>query len=359
MLYRRALHRHLAATFETLAFQVSDKLDRSVYERYRNLQLAANLPAIRDSAASPVERRRVLDSLRETSADFAWIGLADASGRIIAATGRLFEGTPAETRPWFRGGREFPFIGPLHEMAELKDPAGEGESSSRVFDLSVPVTDATGQFGGVLAAQVRWNWARDVQLSVIPETAVRDQIGVTVYGASRDVMLDSGASGWTQPPDAPAVGESRRSRGSLVETAAGGTTYLTGYARSRGFREYRGIGWLTVVRQPVERAFAGVGALRRNIALWGGVLTLAGGVASWVLAGRHARRLRSMRAAAERIREGDILAVLPRPKGESEMAAMCGALGDLVEDLRAQREQLTTENARLAAELREGESAKP
>jgi hypothetical protein len=171
------------------------------------------------------------------------------------------------------------------------------------------------------------------------------------------VLLDSGASGWTQPPEAPPVGEGRRFRGSLTEPT-GGTTYLTGYSRSRGFREYRGVGWLVVIRQPAERTFAPVDALRRAIAQWGAGLTALAVIAAWILAGRHARRLRSVRAAAERIREGDILSVLPRPKDESEIAAMCGALDDLVEDLRAKQEKLTAENARLTAQLRENDAAK-
>ena len=98
--------------------------------------------------------------------------------------------------------------------------------------------------------------------------------------------------------------------------------------------------------------------MRRAILLWGSVLSVAAAITGWVAAGRHARRLRSVRAAAERIHEGDILSVLPRPKGESEFAAMCGALGDLVEDLRAKEEKLTQENARLGAQIREDESSK-
>jgi hypothetical protein len=359
-LHRRALETHLAATFETLAFQVGDKLDRAVYERYRTLQLAASLATIRDTAAPPADRRRVLEVVQETTPEFAWLGLTDSSGRIVAGTQRRFEGAAHDQSPWFREGRERPFIGGLHEIAELaRDVTApdDGERPRRFLDLAVPVTGANGQFAGVIAAHVRWNWSREVQMSVVPEAAARNQIGVTVYGPGRDVLLDSGASGWTQPPEAPAVGEGRRFRGTLVEPT-GGTTYFTGYSRSRGIREYRGIGWLTVVRQPVERAFASVASLRRAIVFWGGVLAAGAAAAGWIIAGRHARKLRSVRAAAERIHEGDILSVLPRPKGESELAGMCGALGDLVEDLRAKQEKLTAENARLAAQLRENESAK-
>ena len=360
-LYRRALEQQLAATFETLAFQVGDKLDRAVYERHRMLQLAASLATIRDTTSPPAERRRVLEVLQETSSEFAWIGLTDAAGHIIAATNRVFEGTQADARVWFRRGRELPFVGPLHEIAELArgiPPAGDGgeTSAGRFLDLAVPVTGATGQFAGVLAAHVHWNWARDVQLSVVPESAARAHIGVTVYGPAGDVLLDSGASGWTQAPEAPSVADGRRFRGSIVENTGAGATYLTGFSRSRGFREYRGLGWLSVVRQPMERAFAGVAPLRRAITLWGCVLAMVGSIASWIIAGRHARRLRSVRAAADRIREGDILAVLPHPPGISETSRMCGALRDLVEDLREKQEKLTTENARLAARVRESDT---
>lgn len=360
-LYERSITKHVGGTFETLAFQVSDKLDRVVYERYRTLLLAANLTPIRDAAASNSARRNVLDSLLETSTEFAWIGLTDASGRVVAATNRLFEGISVEHRTWFRSGRELPFVGSLREIGELARDAAptiDGERSNRFLDVAVPVTGADGQFAGVLAAHVRWNWSHDVQMSVVPEAAARERIGVTVYGSGRDVLLDSGGSGWSQPPEAPTLNDSRRFRGSMLEDTAGGTRYLTGFARSRGYREYRGIGWLTVVRQPIDRVLADVARLRRGIILWGSLLTLAAGIVSWIIAGRHARRLRSVRAAAERIHEGDVLSVLPRPRDESEISTMCGALGDLVEDLRAKQERILAENARLTAQLRENDAAK-
>ena len=118
-LFRRALENHLATTFETLAFQVGDKLDRAVYERYRMLQTAASLAALRDSTAPIADRRRVLEVLQESSPEFAWIGLTNSSGEIIAATKRRLEGTPADARPWFRHGRELPFVGPLQEIPDL------------------------------------------------------------------------------------------------------------------------------------------------------------------------------------------------------------------------------------------------
>lgn len=332
-----SLDRHLGPAYETLALQLGDKLDRTLYERYRTLQLTAALAPLRAYDATVADRRRVLTAVQDASPDFVWLGLANPQGRIVAATGGVLEGTNAESRPWFRGALDQPFAGGLREPRELPSALVKGEDDDhvpRVLDLAVPVADPDGRFAGVLAAQVRWNWAREVQLSVLPDTARRERIGATVYASDGEVLLDSGGSGWTQPPDAPAIPDGRRLRGHLIEPTALGTTYLTGYARSRGFKDYRGLGWITAVRQPAELAFAPVAALRRTILGWGFVLTAVGTAGAWVYAARLSRRLHTVGLAAERIRTGDVLATLPSGTGEGEVERMCGALWRLVEKLR-------------------------
>ncbi|MBL9209277.1 MAG: HAMP domain-containing protein [Opitutaceae bacterium] len=340
-LLQREVRATKGAAFDTLAFQLGDKVDRALYERYRTLVHAASLDPLRRNDPSPTERRRLLESLVESSPDFAWIGFADATGRILSATGGWLEHTDAAQRPWFRGAREQPFLGALRDNPELARqlPASlEGNASTRFMELAVPVQGADGRFAGVLAAQVRWGWSREVQLSVVPEAVARDQVAATVYGADGDILLDSGALGWSHPPAVPAVGDTRRARGWMIETTPEGGTFLTGFSRSRGFREFRGLGWIAVVRQPVRLAFAPVAALQQSLARWGFGIVVAGVIAAWWLAGRLTRRLHSITAAAQRIREGDILAVLPHPPDESEMSRMCRAVGGLVEDLRVRPE---------------------
>ena len=334
---RQSLERQLGGHFETLAGQMSDKLDRTIYERYRTLQLAATLAPLRATDATSTDRRRVLTALQESTPDFAWIGFVDPTGRIDTSTAGLGEGSSAEARPWFRGAREQAYAGNLREAPEIAAaaaPAGEGDVSRRVLDLAVPVTGADGQFAGVLAAHLRWGWAREVQLSVVPEAARRDRLGVTVYSAAGDALLDSGGSGWTRPPDAPAVPDRRKFRGNLIEPTTLGSTYLTGFVRSRGFREYRGLGWITAVRQPVDKVFAPAAELQLTIARWGFAFAGIAMTGAWLFAGRVSRRLRSVGTAAGRIQAGDVLTVLPSGRGEGELEHMCAALGQMVEDFR-------------------------
>lgn len=337
----RSLEQQLGQRFETLAVQVSDRLDHTLYERYRAVLFAASLDSLRSYATPPAERRRVFAALQETAPDLVWISFIDAQGKIVASTQSRIEGTSAAERPWFRGAREHPYAGGPRDSRDLPPEIltpESGESLPRVVDLAVPVLDPDGRFAGVLAAQMRWGWTREVLTAVIPEPLRREQIGVTVYSADGDVLLDTGGSGWTRPPDSPALPEQRRFRGSMIEPTALGTTYLTGFVRSRGFREYRGLGWITAVRQPIARALAPVDALRDTIMRWGLGFVAGGMVAAWLAAGRHSRRLRSVGTAAARIGQGDVLARLPGGRGDGELARMCGALDRMVDNLRDRKD---------------------
>jgi hypothetical protein len=355
---RRETERQVGANLETLAFQLSDKLDRIIYERYRELQLAASLVPFRTRDVPPTERRRLLDAVQSSAREFAWMGFADASGMITASTQSLFEGTPVDARPWFLIGRERPYAGQLIEQPALARALTrrDDDRATRYLDLAVPVRAENGQFLGVLGAHLSWDWTRDLQTSILTETMRRERINATVYSGNGDVLLDSGSSGSTQPPDAPAIADPRRFRGALVEATRTGETFLTGFARSRGHREYRGLGWVIAVRQPLDLALAPARELQQRIVGWGIVFAITMILASWFAAAKFARRLRAIGTAANRIREGDVLTVLPRPPGEGEMAQMCGALGDLVEDLRAKQATLAAENARLAEQARERKS---
>lgn len=350
-LMRKQLQSQVGASFENLAYQVGDKLERTVYERYHQLKFTAGLSPLRDAASSVADRQRVLDALHDTSSDYAWVGFADARGTILAASQRLFVGEKADDLAWFRGARRQLFVGPVREFPELASAIPTvGGDAPRFLDLAVPVTSVTGEFLGILAAQIRWSWAREVQLSVVPDAARRQHIGVTVYAANRDVVLDSGGSGWTIPPEAPPNLSDRPAiRGVITEQAAGDVPYLAGYAGTRGFREYRGQRWLVVVRQPFAEAFAPAQELRGRIIRVGLGLVVALCLVTWFVSSRLERRIRAIATAAQRIGEGDVLTLLPQPSGDTELDRTCLALGDLVEKFRRRQDVLEAENARLTA----------
>ncbi|MEY2880802.1 MAG: hypothetical protein RLZZ15_3182 [Verrucomicrobiota bacterium] len=335
---RAQLERQSGPNFAALAAQLADGLDRTLYERARALHFAATLAPFRDPATPAVDRRHALEALLDHTPDAAWLGLADAGGRIVVATQGALEKSEAESRPWFRGARAQAFLGEVRDEPELaRELRASGGEPPRFLAVAVPLLDASGKFAGVLVAQLRWQSMRATLIGALPESARRERLGLTVYAAGGEPLFDSGTSGWTEPLPAPVLPEARQTRGSFLEEIAGDAAYLTSFARSRGVRELRGLGALYVVRQPAALAYAPVAAMQRRLALWGLALAVIATTASWFAAARHARRLNALATAARRIRQGDVLSLLPSPRGDDELARMSGELGALVEDLRAKQ----------------------
>ena len=256
--------------FETLAGSIRERIDRSMYERFHELQVAAAMPTFRDPAVGEQARRAALNYLNDTEEEYAWIGFANPAGKVVVGTGGLREGLDVAGEGWFdialQGGT---YVGNLHEASDLADKIARTDGGiPRVFDVAVPVTDTNGKMLGVLCASLRWSWVEQLQEQVVPESARRRLFGVTIYSAKGDVLLDTGTDIWGKvPPPYPPVPVSPRGlqayRGYLHEDDEG-SSYLTGFALTRGFRNFRGLGLMVAVRQPDRRAFAEVGELRQS-----------------------------------------------------------------------------------------------
>ncbi len=340
-LLRGQIERQVAPTFATLAGEIASKLDRGVHARVHHLQLAAALAALSENSAAA--KTPVVESLLDSLPDCAWVGFADANGQLVATSQRVFEGTRVAENDWFRGARDRPFVSEPSEFTELARAVSDpDEIAPRFFAIAVPVRDARGKFLGVLCAQIRWSWVAEINYSVLPDAMRREKIGGTIYSSTGAVLLDSGVSGWSEPPDSPVNRIDQRDRGSFHETTAHGATYLTGYARSRGYREYRGLGWFVAVRQPTARVFTPAVELRLWVIRVGLTLTAIVTVLGWILAAGIARRLDLLTATARRIRAGDILTIFPQPRGQNEFSRLYAALGAMLTHFREQ----TGESAR-------------
>jgi HAMP domain-containing protein len=326
--------------FETLAGSIRERVDRSMYERFHELQVAAAMPTFRDPAVGEAARRGALNHINDTEEQYAWIGFADPEGRVTIGTHGLREGLDVSGESWFdialEGGT---YVGNVHEAPDLADKIARSDGGTpRVFELAIPVTDPNGKMLGVLAASLRWSWVEQLQEQVVPESARRRLFGVTIYSAKGDVLLDTGTDIWGRlTPPYPPVPVSPRGiqsfRGYLHEQADG-ADYLTGYALTRGFRNFRGLGLMIAVRQPDRRAFGEVAELRSDIRLIGFSATAFIMVAAWGFAGLASQRMRAIESAAEYIEDGDALALIPQPKGRGDLARMCRALGRMVQTLR-------------------------
>ncbi|AFK57140.1 diguanylate cyclase [Tistrella mobilis] len=339
-------------SLDELAFQMSDKLDRAMFERWRDIRIIAARPVLRgdDTAA----KRVALEILQQTYPDYAWIGFTDVQGRVLASTGRLLEGEDVSARPWFVGALKGPFAGDVHKALLLERLLTNPDPGTplRFVDVSMPVM-AEGGLIGVVGAHLSWSWADDIRRSLIAPGESRSGTDILVVDKDGAVLLGPRALEG-QKLDLPGLTAGSRDPGPWVETwPDGDRAYLTALHRSQGFRDYPGLGWTVVVRQPVDQALAPVRDLRRLI-LWGAVAIAATacGFALW-LAARIASPLDRLSRAARRVGETSSPDEVPLDGGYREVRDLAWSLQRMIAALTQKQEELVRANLGLEARVAE------
>lgn len=355
---RERIEQSEGESFVHRAKSALDVLDRGMFERSREIQNAAILDEIREPNVPVGRKREILERLQNTFNAYAWVGICDATGLGIVGTGKYLEGKDLSKRPWCTKGRDASYIGDMHDALLLSkilpNPSGE---MFYLVDVAAPVVDKKGVLQGVLCGHIFWKWAEEVLDS-------KKTPGKDIFLLSQDGLVLSG-------PEAPrselaklaphtmqAIQQGGADGGYLIEKWSNGRTYLVGYAKSSGYREYAGLGWISLMREDVTQAFSPARELRRRILLMGMALGILFGWLGWIMAGRIARPITRISQAADRIAAGELNYDVPAQQGEGEVAHLSNAIHDMVQKLTSEISQRRNaeEGLRLSAKVFENNS---
>ena len=331
-----------------LALQTSDKLDRGMFERYREVGLLARRF---DHGANPrdtASAREFLGALQETYPHYAWIGAATLDGKVVVSTQGMLEGADVSKRPWFTHALKGNYAGDVHEAVMLgrllKNPTSE---PLRFVDVAAPYGDKEGKPVGVLGAHLSWLWAREVEQSIIVPGLAR--LGLQSFILGRDGAVLLGPPGMAGQKFAlPSTAAAREGgNGFKLETWPDGKEYLVGYSNSNGYASYPGLGWTVLVRQEADSAFGPVQDIQHKV-LWSGIAVALGFALLGVLiAARISRPLTALTAAAGRIESGEALAIAERSGDYVEVRELARSLASLLSKLRQKENDLRELNQSL------------
>lgn len=325
-------------SLEHLAQHMSSTLDMGMFERYREIRNLATVGLANDPAADAATWQRAVEQLQETFGHYAWIGVADPAGTVVAATGGVLEGRDVSQRPWFVQGRSRPFAGDVHDAVLLADllPASQDGEPLRLVDVSAPIGNGE-RLTGVLGAHLSWEWAREVAREVLQPVERSRRVEVLVLNRTGEALLaPRPAPGRLEP----ALLESLVNEGHRVTTWSDGRRYLTAASRAGSHGEHLGLGWTVVVRQPAETAVAAAVQLQRRIWSAGLLGAAAFGLAGWALAGWLAAPLQRFAQRAEAIAGGGTPDEVSGEDGPPEVTRLSHSLGALVTQLRAREREL-------------------
>lgn len=257
---------------EQAGAELAQQFSRALSRRAAEVQLLSRSAELAPGA-SAARMRSELHWLQRHTPGFAWLGVTDREGRVLAATGGALEGQSIATRPVFREGVQGMWIGDVHPAVALakilREPDGR---TPELVDIAVPLAGEGGATRGVLAAHLSWSWFRELS---------RHTIGTDSAEGLRAVVLSQDGTPLisTLPPDdlatlRKALVAHGTAASHAVRVELGGTRQLASLHRAELEPAAPAFAWSVVVLQDLDAALRPVRTLQRSAAA-GGLLLAA------------------------------------------------------------------------------------
>ena len=257
------------------AADITDKLDRLMFERYGDVRMMAK------AFADHVQNRAYLtDYLRWMKSSYAPVYLrlavTDAQGRIVAATDKGSVGKDRSQELWFERARNKLTV----QVGDTAFYEGIDEVESIAF--TAPILSRQGQFLGAVTTRVGIPVLESVMTQTMQSIQTREGfVGKIEYVFAKydgTVFIDSdqayqGNVNLRQLSVRSALYSEVREAGYLEEEhRRRHVPVVTGYARTKGHGDFGGLKWTVLIRRDRADILSPVRDVLRNIGLAGAVI---------------------------------------------------------------------------------------
>lgn len=353
-IYNASSNRLTIASGKSLAIiaqSVSNMLSSTLQEREREIILLSKRPLFA-TERNQEKMQQALDRIKDSYEHYAWIGFANADGKVMVAGKQMLQGADVSQRPWFILGSQAPFIGDVHGallLASMIAPMDDG-SQPRLVDFAAPVYGKNGVFEGVVAAHSNWAWVSNVLNSALPKE--HDGIEIFIIDKNNEILYPNTLIHSTiVPKDIPASGEFQ------YNEWRDGKRYLTAMALVDS-QVSTDLGWKILVRQPSDMAMSAVHDMRVVILLISIVATLIGVFIAYQLAGALSRPIERLATTALGIKNGSRkISFTETDSRLKEVISLSNSLQGMMTSLLDREQSLVEMNANLEATVQKRTNA--
>jgi diguanylate cyclase (GGDEF)-like protein len=251
------------------ARQAADRMDQFLATRQSELSFLHTYISTNNSFA-PDNLQTILTLFQQQLPYFAWLGITDNQGMVIASSSGILIGTSIAQRPVFLEAQSSIFFGDVHEAVLLArllpNPTGE---PMRFVDISFPLFSTDGSFQGVLAAHINWQWLQQERESyfisgslVNRELLIANHLDGKIILGTKDVL--------GLPANPIILDSALHQDGYFLDIF--NTDYLYGFALHRGHRDFPGFSWVSIVREPAFLTFRSIRVQQQALWITGSIL---------------------------------------------------------------------------------------
>jgi methyl-accepting chemotaxis protein len=368
MAFREASDQLLVAQGQAMhstALNVSDKLDRTLFERVGDVQAFAFNPL---ASGSQDDVRTAANTYVKAYGLYDLMLIANADGSILAANdvthdGRSLDtssliGTSVKGEPWFEDivrGRTA--VGTTWIGDVIADPVVTKllGTQTHTITLAAPITDPEGKVTrvwcnrasrdrliGEIASGAQEMMHEEGYSSADVHVVNKDGLLIHDAGDAMDALLNESLE--ADGVEAARLGRSGKQGYTFEVNPHSDQEVVNGYAHSQGALGFEGLDWTTMVSIDRAEALAGVVQLRNDALMIFGIAALALIVVTVMMATSITRPINAAVGTLERVAEGD-LTVRMRVDRVDEI----GRLGKAV-DLATEKMHAAISQARDAAD---------
>ncbi|MEK7235510.1 MAG: PAS domain S-box protein [Nitrospirota bacterium] len=268
----------VVATGEELtlaAAEVAEKTDRMLFERQGDALMMARAFSLR--ASDPRYLSEYLQWMKAAYAPvYLWLAVTDGQGTIMAATEPSLTGHDYSHAPWFTAARATRRL----DVADVA--AHEADNGVDTIAFTAPILDSQGTFLGVVTTRVAIPFLEEVTTRTIRSLEDRQggsgRVEYQMLTRQGTVFVDSNGS----PQGGVNLKEMRLPSVLLSEAGVPGfieeehlrrhVQVVTGYAQTRGFGEFVGLGWSVLVRMDRQDILAPIHTFLWKVGIIGGAV---------------------------------------------------------------------------------------
>ncbi|WP_112181256.1 MULTISPECIES: methyl-accepting chemotaxis protein [Paraliobacillus] len=307
-----------------------EKLDRTMYERIRDVQIMANSDTVLNAMDDSVETEDYLDQQLETLGYYASLSIINLDGTVISQSSNGNSvSLETNTTEW-------------NEVVEnglsISEVVYDDALDSHVLEINVRIDNNTED--RVLQAKFNvehiWDDVNSISSdNVVVELVNQDgeKVADTISSASTDVdaeitELDQSSQLFTEL-NVSTPGES----GFIKAKNSSGNDAIIGYVKSAGYKDFKGFNWSLIVSEPTENALQSIEKVGAVILLIGSITLVTAIVLSIFIARNIADPLIGLRNQALIIAKGNLTQKVEM-KGRGEVRQLSEAMNQMIANLR-------------------------
>lgn len=331
-LAQNIVEREIGALYSDRAQHVVGAVDLQVQSLFDAMELAASVFATTEENQGLFATERLIATAKGNLENAVWVGIVDPSGVIVAGDKDHLKGVFVGDRKWFHNAINGDYVSGAQEFSVLDRALGIkiSDTEANYLIITVPMRNPAGAITSFAAAAFNMDMIESIVLKSTKTLAGNRPIDV--------FLLDQQGRYLSQNPDGVVALDASSSM-RLLESINTQTIdddsaffitpdHLVGYASSHSTTDFKGTGWIAVVREAKSSAYLPAHNLAVAIGLtclaMGLGLTLASALGiKYILSG-----LASIAKSAEQLKMGTAQEFIAN-QGKDEVSRISISLASL------------------------------